>query len=91
MAEARPADDARDVHDDPDKADTESPEERGARHEELHREHRERLDEHDEHIDEHHGRLTAVEKLLGIRREEREREERGERKGSGMRQRRRHD
>jgi hypothetical protein len=40
----KPQDDARDVHDEPDKGDSESPEETMARHEELHREHRSRID-----------------------------------------------
>ena len=44
MASERPADDARDVHDNPDKSDSESPEETMRRHEELHHEHRARID-----------------------------------------------
>jgi len=42
--EGRPADDARDVHDEPDKSDSESLEETRERHEMLHHEHRSRID-----------------------------------------------
>lgn len=93
MAE-RPEDNAEGVHDDPNKGDSESPEETLSRHEELHREHRERLDEHDEHVDEHHNRLSAIEKHLGLRGEEHKREERGEareRRRQELSERRRHD
>lgn len=94
MADDKPADDVRGVHDEPDKGDSETPEETMTRHEELHREHRDRLDEHDEHIDEHHDRLSALEKHAGLRADERSREERGaarERRRSEMVNRKRHD
>ncbi len=50
MAE-KPQDDARDVHDEPDKSDeNETVPETLSRHEELHREHRERCDRIERHL-----------------------------------------
>ena len=85
----KPADDVKDVHQEPDKSDTnrsgeESPEgaeqetaaEMAQRHETLHGEHRERLDEHDEMHGKHEERLSALEKHLGLRSEEHRKEAR---------------
>ena len=50
MAKDSPTDDARGVHDSPDRGDTESPAETLERHEALHHEHRERIDALCKHV-----------------------------------------
>lgn len=78
MAE-KPADEAKDVHDNPDKGDSESTEETLERHEALHHEHRGRIDALEKHL----GMGEPGDNVRGARDEPN--------RSDSIRQRRRHD